>query len=109
MTNDSPNINITNKKKFMRIGLVFVENQVFKSVESELVPVWGPTFLFGVNNSRCKMQILCTICMGLHNIQTNKYTNIQMAVYSERAALQKNKSSNDALALKARKRNITYA
>jgi hypothetical protein len=32
---------------------------------------------------------------------TNKYTNIQMAVYSERAALQKNKSSNDALALKA--------
>jgi hypothetical protein len=24
-----------------------------------------------------------------HNIQTNKYTNIQMAVYSEREALQK--------------------
>jgi hypothetical protein len=53
--------------------------------------------------------VIIVICTGLHNIQTNKYSNIQMAVYSERAALQKNKSSNDALALKARKRNITYA
>jgi hypothetical protein len=56
---------------------------------------------------------------GLHNINIGKQictkytsdidTESNSIVYPERAALQKNKSSNDALALKAKQRVITHA